>query len=270
MAGGGGNAHSANRRQNNVDPTKTARLNNATRATFSHDALANPFDSGSFRFVAKGKYTHCDRTGEDCVCKWFKTGGVLEDHFFDSDIASAKMAVRLITKWNENRLIDRMVKINLPEVWTFLDGKRKGQKTLQEPYIANYEKFNSNTGWSDDSTPWPRVMQAISHFSFHISNGQHLLCDLQGGVYNDGVVLTDPVVMSMEGGKYGPTDLGKNGISTFFAHHDCNEFCRSQWRKPRDTRSYYRPTAGTTMEYVQQQQHVPTRRSRAPMTSIYE
>jgi Alpha-kinase family. len=78
-------------------------------------------------------------------------------------------------------------------------------------------------------------MQATSHFSVHISNaGQHLLRDLQGVVYNDGVVLTDPVVISMEGGKYGPIDLGTNGISTLFAHHNCNEFCRSQWRKLRE------------------------------------
>lgn len=268
----GGNSHSNSSGHNhNVDPTQTARRNNATQATFTHHALANPFAEGSFRLVAKGRYTQGNRAGEECVCKWFKTGGVLEEHFFHSDIESSNMAVRLITKWNEKRFINRMVKINLPEVWTFSSGLRTGQKVLQEPFITNYEKFNSNTGWSDDSTPWPRVMQAISHFSFHISNGQHLLCDLQGGVYNDGVVLTDPVVMSMDGGKYGPTDLGSAGISTFFAHHDCNEFCRSDWRKPRDQRSYFRPTAGTTMEHVHpQRQHVPTRHSRAPMTSIHE
>mmetsp|Transcript_2429 Transcript_2429/g.4522 ORF Transcript_2429/g.4522 Transcript_2429/m.4522 type:complete len:304 (-) Transcript_2429:456-1367(-) len=265
VAGGGG-SRSVN--TNTVDPTQTARRNNATQATFTQDALNNPFAEGSFRYVAKGRYTHGNRAGEACVCKWFKTGGVIGNHFFESDIQSSNMAVTLITKWNEKRFINRMVKINLPEVWTFSSGMWQGQKVLQEPFITNYEKFNSNTGWSDDSTPWPRVMQAVSHFSYHISNGSNLLCDLQGGVYNDGVVLTDPVVMSMEGGgKYGPTDLGSKGISTFFAHHECNEFCRSDWRKPRDQRSYFRPTAGTTMTNVRQ---VPTRRSRAPMTSIYE
>jgi hypothetical protein len=78
VAGGGSNAHSnTSRKKNNIDPTETALLNNATCATFSHDALVNPFASGSFHFVAKGKYTHGDhRAGEDCVCKWFKTGGV--------------------------------------------------------------------------------------------------------------------------------------------------------------------------------------------------
>jgi hypothetical protein len=53
-----------------------------------------------------------------------------------------------------------------------------------------------NTAQADDETPWPRVMQALSHFSYHQSGGQHVLCDLQGGVYRDGIVLTDPAVLS--------------------------------------------------------------------------
>ena len=56
-------------------------------------------------------------------------------------------------------------------------------------------------------------MQALSHFSFQITGGQHLLCDLQGGVSDcDGAVLTDPVILSMDR-CYGVTDLGPEGIS---------------------------------------------------------
>ena len=199
-----------------------------------------------------------------CVCKWFKTGGVMESHFYDVDLEACNEAVQLITKWNTQRMIeDRMVKMNLPEVWTFDDqsgGTWAGRKVLQEPFIENYQKFNSNTGWSDDTLPWPRVMQALSHFTYHVSNGQKLLCDLQGGVYSDGVILTDPVVMSVNR-EFGPTDLGSNGISSFFAHHQCtHEFCRSEWRKPRNQTPYYSRMAGTTME------HVPTRNSRQPMS----
>ena len=113
--------------------------------------------------------------------------------------------------------------------------------------------------------PWPRVMQAVSHFSYHISNGQCLLCDLQGGVFNNGAVLTDPVVMSVSR-SYGPTDLGSEGINSFFASHTCNEFCRSEWRTLRNPRKYHHASKGTTME------HVPTRRSRPRMTmgALYE
>jgi hypothetical protein len=183
-----------------VDATQTARTNNATSATFTSHALDHPFAEGSFRWVAKGEYDRGNRAGEPCVCKWFKTGGVLEARFYDTDLSTVKEALRIITKWNSNNFVDKIVKINQPEVWTFKNDGRQdfaGKKVLQEPFIQSYQKFNSNTGWADDSTPWPRVMQAISHFSYHTSNGQSVLCDLQGGVYQDGVVLTDPVVCSV-------------------------------------------------------------------------
>jgi hypothetical protein len=172
----------------------------------------------------------------------------------------------MVTKWNSKKMIDRMVRVNVPEVWTFFQdckGSWSGKKVLQEPFITDYQKFNSNTGWSDDTIPWSRVMQALSHFSYHFSSGQTVLCDLQGGIYKDGVVLTDPVIMSPTLGKYGPTDLGPNGISTFFHHHQCNEFCRSDWRKPKHCAPYYARTAGTSMAG-----HVPTHHSRQPLTGM--
>ncbi len=74
-------------------------------------------------------------------------------------------------------------------------------------------------------------MSAFSHFSYEASDGELVLCDLQGGVGSSGFVLTDPAINSV-GRRYGPTDLGINGITSFFAHHKCNEFCRSSWRVP--------------------------------------
>lgn len=53
---------------------------------------------------------------------------------------------------------------------------------LVEPYIEDFEKFNSNSGWAPvTGNLWSDVMQALSHFSYHNSGGQYLLCSLQGG-----------------------------------------------------------------------------------------
>ena len=98
------------------------------------------------------------------------------------------------------------------------------------------------------------AMQAVSHYSYHTSNGRSVLCDLQGGVYQDGVILTDPVVMLVSR-CYSPTDLGLEGINTFFANHTCNEYCRSNWRTLHNPVRYHSASKGTTVE------HVPTRRS---------
>ena len=60
-----------------------------------------------------------------------------------------------------------------------------------------------------------------------------MLCDLQGGFTDDGIILTDPVLMS-QSKKYGPTDLGRKGIREFFNHHRCNQFCRhDEWLRPK-------------------------------------
>jgi hypothetical protein len=189
----------------------------------------------------------------------------MESQFYDCDLAASNEAIRLITKWNALKRVNKLVRVNKPEVWTCTSSSRAGwagKKVLQEPFISDYQKFNSNTGWTDDSIPWSRVMQALSHFTYHSSSGQRLLCDLQGGIYADGVVLTDPVVMSNVQGTFGPTDLGTNGISTFFAHHRCNEFCSLEWRRPRDQRAYFRRTEGSTMQLV------PTRHSRQKFSGM--
>lgn len=73
------------------------------------------------------------------------------------------------------RLIDKHVKVNIPEVWTFdkYGGHEiSGKKVLLEPFIENNTKFNSNNGWQDDGSHWARAMQALSHFSYHVSNSE--------------------------------------------------------------------------------------------------
>jgi hypothetical protein len=191
----------------------------------------HPFAQGTFRWVAKGEYSSGPRKGQPCVCKWFKSGTVFQEIFFAKDIKANEKATHIIQLFNSSRFIAQTIRINQPEVWTYLDGPRSGEKILIEPFIDVYQKFNSNSGWADGSAPWARVMQALSHFSYHASGGQFLLCDLQGGVHPDQVILTDPVILSRSQ-EYGVTDLGADGIRNFFARHQCNEFCKAFWTKP--------------------------------------
>jgi hypothetical protein len=59
-------------------------------------------------------------------------------------------------------------------------------------------------------------MQALSHLSYHVSRGQYVLCDLQGGIHCEGVILTDIAVLSRKR-RFGPTDAGPPGIWNFLA-----------------------------------------------------
>ncbi|KAG0017351.1 hypothetical protein BGZ80_008371 [Entomortierella chlamydospora] len=169
-------------------------------------------------------------------------------------------ATEIANKYNDLELIDKKIIINQPEIWKFQFGDR--QLNLVEPMIDNFEKFNSNTGWKQDRTAWGQVMQALAHFSFHCSGGQFTPCDLQGGVYSDGVVLTDPVVMSRNQ-RFGPTDLGGEGIDSFFSRHVCNEYCREWWTRPARRQATFADRKGTTMIRVQ------TQTGRSPFSRQY-
>ncbi|GMH34716.1 hypothetical protein BSKO_02577 [Bryopsis sp. KO-2023] len=159
------------------------------------------------------------RAGWGTKFKWFKTGCVFSDTYFSMDINATDKAIEIVQKWNDERLVDETVQVNEAQVWALQDvcpglgdgsrnhHPRAGERCLVEPFIKNYQKLNSNSSWCDCSSPWARLMQALSHYSYHISKGELLLCDLQGGCYQSGVVLTDPVIMSHDR-RYGVTDLG--------------------------------------------------------------
>ncbi|DBA01666.1 TPA: LOW QUALITY PROTEIN: hypothetical protein N0F65_010317 [Lagenidium giganteum] len=249
---------------------ETARENKSTRATFSKDALENPFAEGAFRWVAEGKYTEGERQGERCVTKWFKKGSVYEDEFFREDIKAVEKTIDLVSAWNNLNIVNKTIMVNRATVWTCdrRSGNWRGRKTLTEPFIHHFRKFNSNSGWANSKTPWPKVMQALSHFSYHVSGGQFVLCDLQGGIYSNAVVLTDPVILSRTR-SYGVTDLGPSGILTFFHRHVCNEYCSRKWSQPRETAAYFPERKGTSMELTTQH-HVPTEPYRPQLSAHYE
>lgn len=165
----------------------------------------------------------------------------------------------MVNRFNQLNIVNKVIKINVPEVWTFEENGNEwgGRKVLSEPFIQNYQKFNSNSGWNDDSRAWGEVMQALSHFSYHLSGGYYVLCDLQGGIYQREIVLSDPVVLSRNR-DYGVTDLGPAGISSFFSQHYCNNYCRPSWTKPANPTPYFQPVPGTTMI----KRSVPTEYSR--------
>ncbi|KAF9433407.1 hypothetical protein BGZ76_009498 [Entomortierella beljakovae] len=229
------------------------RYNNSTRALID---LSKEYARGAFKIVYEGTYTEGDRRGESCVCKQFISGSVYEDSYFEHELDVVKKATNIVSQFNRTNCIDKIVKINQPEIWVEDNDE---ERCLIEPMIDNFEKFNSNSGWSRNAAGWAQAMQALTHFSYHCSNGQFTLCDLQGGVYSNGIVLTDPVVMSTDQ-RYGPTDLGSDGIDNFFYRHVCGQYCKSGWKRPSQPRPAFHPIKGTTMLRVN------TRHDRAPLS----
>lgn len=172
--------------------------------------------------------------------------------------------IDLVSQFNSLNLIDKHIFVNEPQVWTF--SERSGSW-----FIQSYEKFNSNSGWRNLESFWPQVMQALSHFTYHISGGQFVLSDLQGGIYSNGVVVSDPAILSRSK-MYGVTDLGPEGIITFFHRHKCTSNCRAEWTRPSQTVAFFPMNQGTSMLSTRQGQgnnRVPTQASHSPLSRNY-
>lgn len=222
----------------------------AHMAALDKNQLQKPFAQGAFRFVASGRYEGGSLNGKKCVSKWFKTGATLDKTYFSLDIKAVDKAMELVRAFNEKDIVRGIVWVNQPEVWTFNDNcgpDWAGKKLLNERFIHNYEHFNSNTGWSDCSIRWGQFMQVLSHFTYHATGRQLVLVDQQGGIYPGGVILSDPVILSVDR-SYGVTDLGPRGISSFFAAHTCTDWYRRSWCTPPNPIRYYASVKCTTME----------------------
>jgi len=191
-----------------------------------------PFASGSFRDVFLAWDT---KTMQTVVAKKFRKGHPTEEKFWREDILAADVAAKYASMFNQQMRTSKKIRFIKPLVDYCGNGFgsnsafKPGECVLMEPYLgSNYKKFNSNTGWSNRDCGVS--MAALSHFSYHASNGTELLCDLQGVKDGEEYVLTDPVICSTSG-KYGLTDLGKKGMVAFFSRHKCTSLCNPSWKR---------------------------------------
>lgn len=105
-----------------------------------------------------------------------------------------------------------------------------GEQRLVEPFVHNWHKFNSNAGYAASSTQsFNLLVQAFSHFSYHASHGEYIVCNAKGGVNfkQKKVILCNPVIATRGSGDvFGCTDNGETAIDSFFDNHKCNHFCK--------------------------------------------
>lgn len=173
--------------------------------------------------------------------------------FYETDLKVVTKAIAFAEDWNEMCQDGNEILITSGDVWTI-----DGEQCLVEPFIRNFEKFTSNNGWiadEDDVGSNVLIMEAFTHYTYHRSGGQMIVCDLQGRYRDDAYrcdrcrfELTDPAICSRRR-NYGVTDLGEKGIESFFANHYCNEYCNfdGYWARPQKASSWFRTSSATTM-----------------------
>eukprot|EP00171_Calliarthron_tuberculosum_P020506 IDg20506t1 len=186
-----------------LDRTQDHLPRNTDRVRQLRAELENPRYRGSGRYVALGVYTSGRHNGKRCVIKWNRHKIFPLGSSFRYDMKAVRKAEYIIRAWNSSQITPRRMIINIPVVSRLAAdaGRFAGTKVFTEPYISHFVKWNSKTGRLLRKQPY--------HFK--------------------------PRNM-LKRGSYGDRDLGMEGIYTFFAHHSCNEYCQSRWRKPRHAR----------------------------------
>lgn len=114
----------------------------------------------------------------------------------------------------------------------------KGDKVCVEPLLeGKFWKANCNNGYvrtgraNDGVDIFSKAAQAFSHWTWAATDGELLVCDLQGvSSENPGGwcwEFTDPAIHCAAGThRFGVTDLGPRGINAFFFTHKCSELCQ--------------------------------------------
>lgn len=132
-------------------------------------------------------------------------------------------------------------------VYEYEDQNGENCGMLVEKFLkGKFTKFNSNNGYVKETDHKPSLdlqvgqvhvsdfLQAFSHWVYHHTDNQILLCDLQGVYDEEGYypkfLLTDPCICSrVEVSRkrcYGASDVGSKGFRSFHASHKCNNICR--------------------------------------------
>jgi len=209
---------------------------------------------GAFRICHAGTYIGGNRNQQEAACKRFKPRWrSMETEYFASDFVMADTAIAYAEGWNTFCASDEIVLITKGHIVT----SNSGIRYLAEPLIRNFKKFTSNSGWILNDNSWTvEAMEAFSHWTYHASNGQLIVCDLQGR-YRDNrrfrngksrFELTDVAICS-RARSYGPTDLAEKGIESFFANHVCNQFCNvnGHWDRPSYPQRWFPKSSATSM-----------------------
>jgi Alpha-kinase family len=134
---------------------------------------------GQFRYAYSGTYIGGNRNQQEAVCKAFKSQyGALETEFYQTDFQVASKAIQFAEDWNEICPVGKEILITYGSLKT-----AGGVTYLVEPLIRYFEKFTSNNGWIADENDvgWAVLaMEAFSHYTYHRSGGQMIVCDIQG------------------------------------------------------------------------------------------
>lgn len=205
---------------------------------YSGQNAATTFASASFaegasrRAYRAMRWTPAAKYGQKAVVKEYKDTYSWAQGDWDTAVNTYKKAKGLADRFNDESHTDTPIRIVDYGIQRVISGNRGTPKlnewVMVEDFLeGDFQKYISNSGWVKPRcfSEYPS-MPAFAHWSWVHTGGSLMVCDLQGVRYDSKYVLTDPVILSLEGG-YGSTDLSLVGMGLFFLSHQCTNMCRS-------------------------------------------
>ena len=250
------------------DITTFARMEDKIRKC-NLQIAPNPFAKGSVRLAYYGKIFYSPKDDKSLTSTSWKKGVESDDVVFKEMISLPKVpdldrqrymtdlevqtvAAKLAFEFN-----GRLCRTSLnPNIKTkFLMAKvvriyKTGGASAKCPRFLVYEKkfrvdsstlikYTNNMDFVLDPTTLDEsgrkkleLAIAFSHFSYDVTDGYLLVCDLQGVSTTDNngkdtLLLTDPAIHCAKHLRFGKTNLGSLGMKRFFKRHVCNKYCKA-------------------------------------------
>lgn len=216
----------------------------------------HPFDKGSVRLAYYGRLLHQEgsrRESEDLVVfKEFQHVPAIEDldrQRYMADLEVQTIAAKIAFEFNAGLgtnttshdtmkvkfLMAKVVRIELDEFrvrFMSYEKRFRGVRPVMKKFTNNLNFVMDEAALPDEEDKRAlRLAIAYSHFSYHITDGYLLVCDLQGirTVDTKGkptLLLTDPAIHCSKHLRFGKTNLHGDGFKGFFKQHRCNGYCR--------------------------------------------
>jgi hypothetical protein len=97
-----------------------------------------------------------------------------------------------------------------------------------ETYLANETGLRIQQAELQQYDATKDVVEAFMHFTYQFTNKRLIAYDLRAiEIHEKEILLTEPIVFSVDTKRYGASNLGEYGINYFMSNHQCNSNCRS-------------------------------------------
>ncbi|CAF1080685.1 unnamed protein product [Adineta ricciae] len=191
----------------------------------------HPFAKGSLRFAFYGQFLSEDSSFVDVVFKELantdsraNTLGVYREHL---EIQAIAQFLAELFNNEQQRLFRNFIPVLYADA-DLVQQKQNPTKIYQVERRMHQEwrKWNNNSGGVSLSE-YSTLLQAFSHWTYHVTSGRLMVVDLQGVKVDRAYLLTDPALHCDDLLRFRETrtNLGKKGMHQFFHTHVCSDIC---------------------------------------------